>query len=141
QIYCRDAGRKEASLRFNLGPARRPTAESNPLTGVVDSEPAVLVRLGVRDVDGKPTTAAFTIRDSSGRVYPSQSRRLAPDFFFHAQVYRADGETVLLQPGRYTVTYTRGPEYLVLTKDITVPPAATHTEAFQLQRWIHPAAR
>src|SRR5207245_2404010 len=82
--------------------------------------PAVRVRLGVRDHDGKPTTGAFTIRDSRGRVFPSQSRRLAPDFFFHAQVYRADGETVLLQPGRYTVTYTRGPEYLVLTRDITV---------------------
>jgi len=46
-----------------------------------------------------------------GRVYPSQSRRLAPDFGFHPQVYRADGETVLLQPGKYKVSYVRGPEY------------------------------
>jgi len=27
----------------------------------------------------------------------------------NAQVYRADGETVALQPGKYTVTWTRGP--------------------------------
>jgi hypothetical protein len=148
QVYCRDAGRKEAELGFSLWrdapgkkPARQKVAGSDPIPYLFESAPAVLVHFGVRDHDGKPTTGAFTIRDSRGRVYPSQSRRLAPDFFFHAQVYRADGETVLLQPGRYTVTYTRGPEYLVLTRDITVPPTATHTETFQLQRWIHPAAR
>ena len=49
------------------------------------------------------------------------TRRLAPDFGFHPQVYRADGETIALQPGKYTVSYTRGPEYLVLKKTITVP--------------------
>ncbi len=148
QVYCRDAGRKEAALGFSLGrdtpgqrPSRRQTAASNLVPYVFESEPAVLVRLGVRDQDGSPTTAAFTIRDARGRVYPSQSRRLAPDFFFHAQVYRADGETVLLQPGKYTVTYTRGPEYRVLTRDITVPSAAAHAETFRLERWIHPAAR
>ena len=85
--------------------------------------------------------ASFTFRDRDGKVYPSQSRRLAPDFFFHAQVYRKDGETVSLQPGKYTVTYTRGPEYLVLKKDITVPSKATHTESFQLKRWVHPAKK
>jgi len=148
QVYCRDAGRKEASLGFALGPTARPgarptrpTATANETDYLFESEPAVLVRLGVRDVDGKPTVGAFTIRDSAGRVYPAMSRRLAPDFFFHAQIYRRDGETVLLQPGRYTVTYTRGPEYRVLTKEITVPSAATHNETFRLERWIHPATR
>jgi hypothetical protein len=147
QIYCRDAGRKEATLGFRLRrptpedrkPARPASALSNLVPYVFEAEPAVLVRLAVRDHDGKPTTGSFTFKDSRGRVYPSQSRRLAPDFFFHAQVYRADGETVLLQPGRYTVTYTRGPEYRVLTRDIVVPLAATHTETFALRRWIHPA--
>src|SRR5262249_19303996 len=145
QIYCRDAGRKEATLGFRLGrpnteerkPVRSPSAVSNRVPYVFEVEPAVLVRLTVRGHDGKPASGSFTFKDSSGRVYPSQSRRLAPDFFFHAQVYRADGETVLLQPGRYTVTYTRGPEYRVLTRDIVVPPAATHTETFALERWIH----
>jgi hypothetical protein len=85
--------------------------------------------------------AAFTFADSRGRIYPSLSRRLAPDFNFQAQVYRADGETVALQPGKYTVTYKRGPEYLVQQKTITVPATATHTETFELKRWIHPAAK
>jgi hypothetical protein len=65
---------------------------------------------------------------------------LAPDFFFHAQIYRADGETVLLQPGEYTVSYTRGPEYLVQEKKITVPLTSSYEESFALKRWVHPAA-
>ena len=36
--------------------------------------------------------ASLTIRDAQGRVYPSQAKRLAPDFSFHPQIYRADGE-------------------------------------------------
>ena len=48
---------------------------------------------------------------------------------------------MLLQPGKYTVTCTRGPEYLVLKKEIIVPPASTHTETFELKRWAHPAAK
>ncbi|HJT77163.1 MAG TPA: CehA/McbA family metallohydrolase, partial [Gemmataceae bacterium] len=112
-----------------------------------ESAPAVLVQLHVQDDDGlserdgKPIMAAFVFRDERGRVYPSQSRRLAPDFGFQPQVYRADGETISLQPGKYTVTYTRGPEYLTLQKEITVPAAPAHEETFRLKRWIHPAAQ
>src|SRR5207248_1894325 len=143
QVYCRDAGRREGSLGFALwrdtnkrfpAPPQERVRGSNQVVYLFESGPAVLVKLGVRDVDGKPTMASFTFRDDKGRVYPSQSRRLAPDFFFHAQVYRGDGETVLLQPGKYSVSYTRGPEYIVLTKNITVPKASTHTENFELKR-------
>lgn len=76
-------------------------------------------------------------------VYPLPSRRVAteseyPDFFFHPQVYRADGEHVYLPPGAYDVTWTRGPEYLSHTRTVTVPEGvAEHTETFQLERWIH----
>ena len=42
--------------------------------------------------EGRNETGAdsrpFIIRDQ-GRVYPSQAKRLAPDFAFHPQVYRA----------------------------------------------------
>ena len=58
--------------------------------------------LDVRDDDGRPAMASFIFRDRMGRVYPSPSRRLAPDFFFHPQVYRQSGETVPLPPGTYT---------------------------------------
>ncbi len=151
QVYCRDAGRKEVHLGFGLyrSPDKHaPAAASSPqVTYVMESAPAVLVQLHVLDDDGrsehfgKPVMASFVFRDSRGRVYPSQSRRLAPDFGFHPQVYRADGETISLQPGRYSVSCTRGPEYLVTEKEITVPAVETYTETFQLKRWIHPAAR
>ncbi len=147
QIYCRDSGRKEAILRFNLSDGKKLLASGPPLRIDFESAPAVLLRLRVIDDDGqtkrggKPIVAAFTFRDRLGRIYPSPSRRLAPDFNFHFQVYRADGETIALQPGEYTITYSRGPEYRNLQKTITVPAAATHTEEFRLQRWIHPAAK
>ena len=75
-------------------------------------------------------------------VYPLPSRRVTtesdyPDFFFHPQVYRADGEHVYLPPGTYDVTWTRGPEYLAHSRTITVPEGVKeHTESFQLERWI-----
>jgi hypothetical protein len=142
QVYCRDAGRKEIHLGFALyndANKKKPVTRSNQVTYLVESQPAVLVQLHVSDSDGKPTMAAFTFRDSHGRVYPSQSRRLAPDFGFQPQVYRHDGETISLQPGKYQVTYTRGPEYLTLQREVTVPAVPSHTESFQLRRWIHPA--
>src|SRR5690606_33404115 len=83
--------------------------------------PAVEVKLSVKDVDGSPAMASFTIRDSLGRVYPNPARRLAPDFFFHDQIYREDGEVVILPPGEFTVEFGRGPEYHVQRKTITVP--------------------
>ncbi len=151
QIYSRDAGRKEATLGFNLWRDKdraKPLATSNAIPVDFEAAPAVLVRLRVRDDDGqaqrdgKPVMGAFTFTDSQGRIYPSPSRRLAPDFNFHFQIYRADGETIALQPGTYTVAYTRGPEYLVLKKTITIPRTdKVHEESFDLKRWIHPAAK
>jgi hypothetical protein len=144
QVYCRDAGRKEARLGFSLwkdADKKKPVASSNLVTYFVDSGPAVLVQLQVLDEEGRPTMASFTFRDSQGRVYPSQTRRLAPDFGFQPQVYRKSGETIALQPGKYEVTYTRGPEYLVQERQITVPAVETHVEIFQLKRWIHAAAQ
>jgi hypothetical protein len=144
QVYCRDAGRKEAALGFSLWKdgakpgQREKKVESNQVKLLLDSAPAVIVDLKVKDVDGKPAMGAFVFRDKQGRVYPSQSRRLAPDFGFHPQIYRADGESILLQPGKYTVSYSRGPEYRVLEREITVPATKQHSESFALERWVFP---
>jgi hypothetical protein len=149
EVYCRDAGRKPAALEFGLWRANdkdKPYAASGPVDFAFESAKAVPVKLRLRDDDGKaehdgkPVVAAFTFTDAEGRVYPARKRRLAPDFNFHDQIYRADGETVVLQPGKYVVTWTRGPEYLVQRRTITVPAADKHEEAFELKRWVHPAA-
>lgn len=76
-------------------------------------------------------------------IYPLPSRRVAafdpyPDFFFQPQVYRSNGEHVLLPPGKYTVRFTRGPEYLPQTKELVVPEGNPSIEAtYQLKRWVN----
>jgi hypothetical protein len=97
------------------------------------------VTLRVLDSDDQPTTASFVIRDERGRVYPSQAKRLAPDFFFHPQIYRADGENIVLPPGAYTIEYARGPEYLKKSQTLQVQDTSPQTLTFRLERWIDPA--
>jgi hypothetical protein len=138
-LYSRDAGKREAKIAFNVGQGTQDIGFRNDADVLFTAHPATEVTLRVRDTDGKPTTASFLIRDSANRVYPSQAKRLAPDFAFHPQVYRADGESVKLPPGQYAVEFTRGPEYVVQRRSLTVPARNKHTEEFRLTRWIDPA--
>jgi hypothetical protein len=137
QLYSRDAGDREAKISFNVGQGTQDLGFRSDVDVLFKGAPAVKVVLDVRDVDGRPAMASFLFRDALGRVYPAQSRRLAPDFFFHPQVYRQSGETVLLSPGTYTVEWTRGPEYVTQKRTITVPDAKEHHESFTLKRWVH----
>ena len=136
-LYSRDSGPREATLSFNVGQGTQDLGFRSDVPILFDCKPAVPVTLRVYDHDGEPTTGQFIFRDAAGRVYPARSKRMAPDFFFHDQIYRHDGETVSLPPGKYAVTYTRGPEYRVLNKDIVVPTSDSHIETFHLLRWIH----
>ena len=140
QLYSRDTGKREAMLGFNVGQGTQDIGFRSEVPILFHCVPAVDVTLEVLDFDGKPTTGSFIIRDALNRVYPSRGRRLAPDFFFHNQIYRHNGESVLLPPGKYTVEYTRGPEYRIKTQTIIVPNIETHQETFHLERWIHIAA-
>ncbi|MFH1070807.1 MAG: CehA/McbA family metallohydrolase [Candidatus Glassbacteria bacterium] len=139
-LYSRDVGKREATIGFNVGQGTQDIGFRNQAPILFNCVPAVEVVLEVLDADGSPTTGHFVFRDEFGRVYPNPARRLAPDFFFHEQIYRSDGESVLLPPGKYTVEYTRGPEYKVLSRTITVPQAVSHKETFHLERWIDIAA-
>lgn len=76
-------------------------------------------------------------------IYPLPSRRVAaydeyPDFFFHPQIYRYTGEYVMLPPGRYSVTFTRGPEYEIQQRELVVPENKKEIKVgFRLKRWIN----
>ncbi|MFO1002769.1 MAG: CehA/McbA family metallohydrolase [Planctomycetaceae bacterium] len=140
-LYSRDAGAREATLSFNIGAGTQDLGFRSEVPILFDCQSATKVTLGIRDVDGEPTTANFVIRDTKGRVYPLPSRRLSPDFFFHDQVYRTDGESIMLPPGEYSFVVNRGPEYLPQRMNVTVPNQEEHTVDVELKRWIHVAKR
>jgi hypothetical protein len=96
QLFSRDAGKREAKVSFQAGQDTQDLGFRSEADVLFDCVPARPVTLAVKDENGQPTTAAFEIRDSANRVYPLQSKRLEPDFFFHPQVYRKDGEDVRL---------------------------------------------
>jgi hypothetical protein len=137
ELFSRDQGARETTLVFDVGQDTQDSGFRSEINLLFDCKSCVAVKLEVLDDDGTPTTGQFTFRDTRGRLYPSRSRRRAPDFFFHDQVYRQHGEAVLLPAGEYHVTYSRGPEYLVLERDINVPSDGSHTERFQMKRWIN----
>lgn len=139
-LFSRDAGKREATLIFDIGAGSQDLGFRSQLPILFDARPAVKVRLGVRDFDGAPVTAGFVIRDSSGRIYPLPSRRQAPDFFFHNQIYREDGEHVMLPAGEYTFVVNRGPEYLPQSIPVSVPDASEFDVSVRLKRWIHIAS-
>jgi hypothetical protein len=141
QVYSRDAGEREATLAFQVGAGTADLGFRNQVSVLFRAEASVDLRLRVLDETGAPTTASFVFRDARGRVYPLPSKRLAPDFFFHDQIYRADGEAVRLPAGSYRVRCARGPEYLVQEREISIAPGDREPQAtFRLERWVHPAA-
>jgi hypothetical protein len=136
QLYSRDAGKREAKLGFNVGQGSQDIGFRNDTDILFNCLPSVDVTLRILDEAGKATTASLTIRDAQDHVYPSQPKRLAPDFHFHPQIYRTDGEKIRLPAGDYRVEFTRGPEYLVKTNTIKVAPDKPQTFTFRLERWI-----
>jgi len=136
ELYSRDVGKREAKLEFDVGQGTQDLGFRSETNLLFDCIPSVAVTLEVIDHDGQPTTGQFVFKDTQGRVYPAKARRVAPDLYFHDQIYRHSGETVLLPPGKYQTVYTRGPEYRVLHREIEVPNSKTHRESFRLQRWI-----
>ena len=139
QLSSRDAGKREARFAFDIGQGTQDLAARNECDILFDARPARAITLRVRDEHDAPTTASFLIRDGRGRVYPSQAKRLTPDFFFHPQVYRNDGETVRLPDGIYNIEFSRGPESLPEMRAVTIA-ADTRELAFKAKRWIDAAA-
>src|SRR5688572_18071630 len=131
-IYSTEAGRREATLTFDVGQGTQDLGFRAEVPVLFDVKPAVLVTLEVRDHDGTPTTGRFQFVDSQGHVFPPQAKRLAPDLFFQKHIYRSDGETVLLPPGEFTMFHGRGPEYRWKKQVVLIPTPNNAT--------VHPAA-
>ena len=138
EIFSRDSGQRSAQLAFNVGQGTQDVGYRNDISILFTALAAPAVPIRVRDENGKPAVASLLIRDGFGRVYPNQSKRLAPDFPFQPQIYRADGESIRLPEGRYTVIATGGPEYLTQTRDLRVQARGANELAVTLERWIDP---
>ena len=152
QIYSRESGGREAELTFNIGQGSQDIGFRNATNILFAIKPSVKINLNIKEEDGAPVMASFFITDSIDRIpgkfssfYPLPSRRVAafdeyPDFFFQKQVYRKDGESLQLPPGKYQVIYTRGPEYMLQKKELIVPENVDSLSAsFVLKRWINMA--
>jgi hypothetical protein len=149
QVYCKDAGQREAEISYNVGQGSQDIGFRNSTHILFNVKPSVKVRLNIKDEDGSPAMASLLITDgqehASGKftgIYPLPSRRAAafdeyPDFFFQPQVYRNDGEYVQLPAGKYKITFTRGPEYIRQTREVTIPQNVKSFDiSLQLKRWI-----
>jgi hypothetical protein len=139
QLFSRDPGKHEAKLALTmLSNIQGLFAPSSSTSFAFSCVPSRNVGLKVLDVDGRGCVASFVIKDAYEHIYPPQAMRLAPDLFFQPQVYRADGETVRLPDGQYSVVSWRGPEYLRNAQTVTIGSEQDRIDV-KLERWIDPA--
>jgi hypothetical protein len=153
QLYSRDAGKREGKISFNIGQGTQDIGFRNEADVLFDCLPAHELVLRVVDENGQPTTGSFLIRDAQQRVYPSVAKRLAPDFAFHQQVYRSDGEVLKLPRGEYSIDFSRGPESISKNYKVSIASprpsegrrvrgegsVTRQTNTFKSVRWIDPS--
>lgn len=140
QIYSRDEGKREATFSFNIGQGTQDLGFRNEVAILFNCGIGHEVKIDVRAKDAPDETmmVALEIRDQQGRVYPNPARRLAPDFFFHNQIYRKGGESVSLPEGTFDVRISRGPEFRPISQKLVIGPNKTPELKATLERWIDP---
>jgi hypothetical protein len=138
QLYSRDNGQREATLQADCGWGEQDLGYRSSLPILFRCTPAHAVALDLRDENEQPAVCSLLVKDSLGRIYPSQSKRTMPDLSFQPQVYRYSGEFLLLPEGHYVVEAGHGPEYLKLAQSLTVDRSGQSLKV-ALQRWIDPA--
>ena len=68
QVYCKDAGQREAELGFNVGQGSQDIGFRNSIHILFTIQPSVKVRFRVKDEDGSPAMASFVIMDGIERM-------------------------------------------------------------------------
>jgi len=140
ELFSRDRGRRKAQLTFNL------SSKNTDAAGLVQGHdwfeftclPTSDVGLTILDVDGRSCVASLTVKDKFDRIYPPEAMRLAPDMAFQPQIYRADGESVRLPDGEYTIESRRGPEYVPGIQTVDIDDSHRRI-LVKLERWIDPS--
>ena len=70
QLYAKEAGKREAKLAFDVGQGSQDLGFRNEVDILFTIKPSAKVTLRVLDLDDKPTTGSFLIRDDRQRVLP-----------------------------------------------------------------------
>ncbi|MCS7024883.1 MAG: CehA/McbA family metallohydrolase [Bryobacteraceae bacterium] len=120
-----------------------PGVSSRRIHGVAvqfDVRPLHRLKVRLLDYDGRPTTARVYLTGADGLAYApkgSISRFAAEpaEAYFHA----ASAFEVDLPAGKTLVEATRGPEYLLVAREIDLQQPTEIT--LQLERWTHMAQR
>ncbi|MBA2562789.1 MAG: CehA/McbA family metallohydrolase, partial [Chitinophagaceae bacterium] len=68
QIYSKDAGQREAEIGFNIGQGTQDIGFRNVIHVLFDIQPSIKVVLHVKDDNGAPAMASFTITDGIERM-------------------------------------------------------------------------
>lgn len=139
QLFSRDRGQRSGGLTLSYF-AKDRDLFLGAASQIFDFEclPTRDIPLAIHDEDGQGCMASLTIKDRQGLVYPPEAMRLAPDMFFQEHIYRADGETVRLPDGEYTIESKRGPEYLPGVQTVSIDSGNARI-GVNLKRWIDPA--
>lgn len=144
QLFSRDRGKKSAYLQLLPDTASRPQwnwlGQRRGFEATFNCLPSRDVQLDIKDWDGRGCMASILIKDEAGRIYPAPGHRFAPDFDFQPQVYRADGESVRLPAGRFSIETGRGPEYLHKIQWLTLGHEQEKPRLeMRLERWFNAA--
>ena len=138
-IFCREAGKREITFSFDVGQGTQDLGFRAELPTLFTSEPTYSLTLDeVLDENGQDTVASFVIRDEQGQVFPAQSTRTPPDFWFQDQVYRSSGAKIRLPSGKYSIIAGRGPEYELQSKMVEIDDGPESLQV-QLERWVDPS--
>jgi hypothetical protein len=139
QIYSRDHGHREASIEAIAGTGEQDLGYRSTVAILFDCAASHAIRIRLREDQSTPAAASLLVKDALGRVYPVQSKRALPDLWFQPQIYRRNGESILLPDGSYSVAYSRGPEYVTKNLSLDVSGATPPELDLALERWVHPA--
>lgn len=138
-IFCNEAGKREITFSFDVGQGTQDLGFRAELPILFTSEPTYpLILTKVLDENGNDAVASFVIRDEQGQVFPAQSTRTPPDFWFQDQVYRSSGAQIRLPNGNYYILAGRGPEYELQFKQVEIDNGPESLR-FNLERWVDPS--
>jgi hypothetical protein len=77
QIYSKDAGQREAELAFNVGQGTQDLGFRNSINILFKVRAAKKIIFDIRDTDGSPSMASFTITDGIERALDDTLRTIA----------------------------------------------------------------